>query len=85
MADDEYLALEAKIDQLIAVCENLQAENEQLKQYQAQWHKERALLKEKNEHIRQLIERQKECRNKQPHRRKLRQTPQRSKQSKSPQ
>jgi len=56
MADDEYLALEAKIDQLIAVCENLQAENEQLKQYQAQWHKERALLKEKNEHIRQRVE-----------------------------
>lgn len=56
MADQEYLALEAKIDKLVAACEALHAENEQLKQFQSQWHIERAQLKEKNEQIRQRVE-----------------------------
>lgn len=56
MGDEEYLSLEAKIDSLVAICEQLHEENQQLKNMQADWHKERAVLKEKNEQIRQRVE-----------------------------
>lgn len=56
MGDEDYLSIEEKIDKLIQLCEALQTENLQLKQFQTEWHKERAVLKEKNEHIRQRVE-----------------------------
>lgn len=56
MADANYSALEQKLDRLIAACEGLQKENEQLKAFQADWLRERAVLKEKNEQIRQRVE-----------------------------
>ncbi len=56
MGDSNYIALEEKIDRLVDLCEAVQKENHQLKAFQNEWLQERAILKEKNEHIRQRVE-----------------------------
>lgn len=56
MADANYRSLEDKIDTLISACDRLHAENLRLQSSNTDLLQERALLKEKNEQIRQRVE-----------------------------
>ena len=49
MADNQLKALESKLDELIALCTELNRENQQLKAESAGWHRERQVLIDKNE------------------------------------
>jgi cell division protein ZapB len=56
MADDALKMLEGRIDQLIALCAQLNRENRQLKAENLNWRRERQQLIEKNEMARQRVE-----------------------------
>ncbi len=56
MARNDLQQLEDKIDRLIAVCEHLQAENQSLREREANLLKERGRLVEKNETARSRVE-----------------------------
>lgn len=56
MADDALKMLETKIDQLIALCGELNRENQQLKAENLNWRRERQDLIEKNDLARQRVE-----------------------------
>ena len=49
MADNQLKALEGKLDELIALCTELNRENQQLKADNASWQRERQALIDKNE------------------------------------
>ena len=49
MDEMDFTALEAKVDDLIALCEGLAKENEELREQQALWQAQRAKLVERNE------------------------------------
>lgn len=55
MAENPIKALEKKIDELIALCSELNRENQALKADSANWHRERQHLEEKNEMARSKI------------------------------
>ena len=55
MAENPVKALENKIDELIALCGELNRENQTLKADSANWHRERQDLVEKNEVARSKI------------------------------
>ncbi len=56
MADSPLKALESKIDQLIALCTELNRENQSLKAEAASWQRERQELIDKNEMARGKVE-----------------------------
>jgi cell division protein ZapB len=56
MADNPLKALESKIDQLIALCTELNRENQTLKADAASWQRERQDLIDKNEMARGKVE-----------------------------
>lgn len=56
MADNPLKALESKIDQLIALCQELNHENQTLKADAARWKRERQDLIDKNELARGKVE-----------------------------
>lgn len=56
MANTQLKALEKKIDELIALCQDLDRENQALKNDQAGWLRERQELIEKNETARTKVE-----------------------------
>ena len=56
MAENQLKALEKKIDELIALCGELNKENQALKLDSQGWHSERIQLVEKNELARSKVE-----------------------------
>ena len=56
MDEQQFIALERKIDELIQLCDVFNSENNTLKNREAKWSLERARLTEKNEHARNKIE-----------------------------
>ncbi len=56
MADNPLKALESKVDQLIALCQELNSENQALKSAEAGWRRERQYLIDKNELARGKVE-----------------------------
>lgn len=56
MDEQQFIALERKIDELIKLCDQLNAENHALKSRESNWTLERARLVEKNETARSKIE-----------------------------
>lgn len=56
MAENPLKALEKKIDELIALCQDLDRENQSLKDTQAGWRRERKELIDKNELARNKVE-----------------------------
>ncbi|TXS93932.1 TIGR02449 family protein [Parahaliea maris] len=56
MADNPLKALESKVDQLIALCNDLNQENQALKAEAARWEAERRDLIDKNELARGKVE-----------------------------
>lgn len=56
MADDQLKELEKKIDELIALCQELNRENQALKADNAGWRTERQSLISKNELARNKVE-----------------------------
>ena len=56
MAEDQLKALEAKIDELITLCADLNRENQMLKAKSADWQRERQSLIDKNELARSKVE-----------------------------
>lgn len=56
MADNPLKALESKVDQLIALCNDLNQENQALKAEAARWEAERQDLIDKNELARGKVE-----------------------------
>jgi len=56
MADNPLKALESKIDQLIALCTELNRENHMLKVDSSRWQRERQDLIDKNELARDKVE-----------------------------
>ncbi len=56
MADRQLKALEQKINELIALCADLNRENRALKADSANWHRERQDLMEKNDLARTKVE-----------------------------
>ncbi len=56
MAENPLKALEQKIDELIALCNELNRENQQLKAENAGWQQERQDLIDKNELARTKVE-----------------------------
>ncbi|MEH6568462.1 MAG: TIGR02449 family protein [Halioglobus sp.] len=56
MADTQLKILEGKIDELIALCTELNRENQALKADGANWHSERQSLVDKNEMARAKLE-----------------------------
>lgn len=56
MADNELQVLEQKIDELIALCDQLNRENQALKADNAGWQSERQDLMDKNELARTRVE-----------------------------
>jgi len=56
MADKQLKALEQKIDELIMLCKELNAENQLLKAQSAGWQQERQELIDKNELARSKVE-----------------------------
>ena len=56
MADNPIKALESKIDQLIALCDELNSENRALKAQSAHWQRERQDLITKNDMARAKVE-----------------------------
>ena len=56
MAENQLKALEQKIDELIALCNDLNRENQMLKADSAGWHQERQDLIDKNELARTKVE-----------------------------
>ena len=56
MAENQLKALEQKIDELIALCSQLNRENQALKADSASWHQERKDLIDKNEMARSKVE-----------------------------
>jgi cell division protein ZapB len=56
MAENPLKALEKKIDALIALCQDLDRENQSLKDTQAGWRRERKELIDKNELARNKVE-----------------------------
>jgi cell division protein ZapB len=56
MTDDLLTALETKLDQLLQLCERQQKENQQLREKETDWLRERARLIEKNELARTRVE-----------------------------
>ncbi len=56
MTDDLLTALETKLDQLVQLCERQQRENQQLREKETDWLRERARLIEKNELARTRVE-----------------------------
>lgn len=56
MADNQLKALAQKIDQLIALCNELNRENQMLKAENAGWQQERQDLIDKNELARSKVE-----------------------------
>jgi len=56
MADTQLKALEHKIDELIALCQELDRENQSLKADRAGWQEERRDLIDKNELARSKVE-----------------------------
>ena len=56
MKDQNFKALEIKIDELIRLCDQLNDENRSLKNKEAAWLSERSKLVENNEQARQKVE-----------------------------
>lgn len=56
MDEQQFIALELKIDELIKLCDVLKTENNTLKNRESNWTQERARLVEKNELARSKIE-----------------------------
>ena len=56
MSDNEWTALERKVDELIALCGVLSKENRALRAQQQNWTTERARLIEKNELAKSRVE-----------------------------
>lgn len=56
MADSALQALEARIDELVALCQNLDRENRRLKAENSDWRREREDLLQKNELARSKLE-----------------------------
>lgn len=56
MAEDQLKSLENKIDELIALCRELNRENQMLKAKSADWQRERQALIDKNELARSKVE-----------------------------
>lgn len=56
MADDALKMLESRIDQLIALCGELNQENQRLKAENLSWRRERQELIDNNEAARQRVE-----------------------------
>jgi cell division protein ZapB len=56
MADNQLQVLEQKIDELIALCDQLNRENQALKADSAGWQRERQDLMDKNELARTRVE-----------------------------
>lgn len=56
MDEQQLKTLEKKIDELIALCDQLYGENQTLKSSQEKWHHERAQLREKSELARSRVE-----------------------------
>ena len=56
MAENQLKVLEQKIDELIALCNDLNRENQILKTDSAGWHQERQSLIDKNELARTKVE-----------------------------
>lgn len=54
--NDDFRSLEGKIDQLLALSDQLRSENDSLKEREASLMKERVLLIEKNEMARAKVE-----------------------------
>lgn len=56
MDNSQLEALEKKVDELIALCDELYRENSHLKSSQAKWQEERVKLREKNDLARNRVE-----------------------------
>jgi cell division protein ZapB len=56
MADSQLKILENKIDELIALCNDLNRENQSLKTDNASWHSEKQSLVNKNDMARAKVE-----------------------------
>ncbi len=56
MAENQLKALERKIDELIGLCQELDRENQSLKEDQLDWRRERKDLIDKNELARSKVE-----------------------------
>ena len=56
MADTQLKKLESKIDELIALCSDLNRENQSLKADSTSWHSERQSLVDKNELARTKVQ-----------------------------
>lgn len=56
MADSALQALETRIDELIALCQNLDRENRRLKAENSDWRREREDLLQKNELARSKLD-----------------------------
>ena len=56
MAENQLKALEKKINELIGLCQDLDRENQELKQDKDGWHNERRSLIDKNELARNKVE-----------------------------
>lgn len=56
MAENQLKVLEQKIDELIALCNELNRENQVLKADNANWQRERQALMDKNEVARNKVE-----------------------------
>ena len=56
MAENQLKALERKIDELISLCQELDRENQALKEDQLDWRRERKDLIDKNELARSKVE-----------------------------
>lgn len=56
MDEQQLKTIEKKIDELIALCDQLYRENQSLKNNQEKWHHERAQLREKSELARSRVE-----------------------------
>lgn len=56
MKEPDFIALDEKVDYLVALCQKLQEENRQLRLQEQSWRAEKAKLMENNDHARQKVE-----------------------------
>lgn len=56
MKESDFIALDQKINYLVALCQKLTTENRQLRQQQQSWVAEKAKLMEKNDVARTKVE-----------------------------
>lgn len=56
MKESDFIALDQKINYLVALCQKLTTENRQLRQQEQSWRAEKAKLMEKNDLARNKVE-----------------------------